>query len=172
MRGPAGRRANGWSRAWPAVFAVLFGPATWRLDQIESNAVRSALQARMDLAKDRLTPEGAIPQNGPVAARISLAQVVGRDGRIRSATPALAGLPPLIPLDRALAAGSAGARASLALEHPDIDLAVLAVPRYPRRQDRRGWASWWSPDTEAFRSTRQHLTTCSPPASPAVMYWH
>ena len=144
-------------------FAVTFGlVATWRLDQIENNAVRSALQARMDLAKDRLTPEGTIPQSGPVAARISLAQVVGPDGRIRSATPALAGLAPLIPLDQALASGSAGARASLALEHPDIDLAVLAVP-----VNLSGTAAGQKAtgelvvalDTEAFRSTRQHLTT-------------
>lgn len=109
-------------------FAVLFGAlATWRVHQVEDRAVRTALQTRLDLVRDEVRPDGSLlPDRGSL--KTDLVQVLGPDGRVRAASPGLAGLPPLVSLHAVTAAGPAGAEVARSLQQPDIDLAVLGEP--------------------------------------------
>jgi signal transduction histidine kinase len=109
-------------------FAVLFGAAaTWRLHQLEDRALRAALLTRLDLARDEVRADGSLrPDRGSL--KTDLVQVIGPDGRVRAASPALTGLPPLVSLSAVTAGGSEGVQAERSLEHPDTDLAALGVP--------------------------------------------
>ncbi len=107
------------------VFATLFGAiATLRLHQVEDAAVRTALLTRLDLVRDQVRPDGSLlPDRGSL--RTDLVQVVGPDGRVLASSPALTGVPPLVPLQEVRAGGT---RRSLSLQQPDIDLVALGVP--------------------------------------------
>ncbi len=110
------------------IFAVLFGvAATWRLHQVEQRAVRTALLSRLDLVRDEVRADGSLrPDRGH--PRTDLVQVVGPDGRLLAASPALAGLGPLVPLAAVTAAGRPGVVVTRSLQRPDVDLAALGVP--------------------------------------------
>ncbi|MEP6759856.1 MAG: HAMP domain-containing sensor histidine kinase [Sporichthyaceae bacterium] len=110
-------------------FAVLFGAAaTWRLHQIEDRALRAALLTRLDLVRDEIRPDGSLrPDRG--SPKTELVQVLGPDGKVRAASPALSGLPPLVKLSAVIANGSAEAQVEeRSLQNPDTDLAAIGVP--------------------------------------------
>ncbi|MCW2749551.1 MAG: hypothetical protein JWR83_661 [Aeromicrobium sp.] len=108
-------------------FAVIFGAgATWRLHQLQEHAVGAALQGRLDLARDEVSPDGTLTldQSSP---KTDLVQIIGPDGSVRSTSTGLAQVGPLVRLAD-LRGHASGLRASRALEKPDIDLATLSVP--------------------------------------------
>ncbi|MEO6473308.1 MAG: HAMP domain-containing sensor histidine kinase [Aeromicrobium sp.] len=109
------------------VFATLFGlTASWRVHDAADQAVHAALQSRLELARDEIAADGSIRQDAG-SPKTDLVQVLGPDGKIRSSSPALAGVRPLISVT-AIRELSGRAESRIALQHPDIDLAVLAVP--------------------------------------------
>jgi len=109
------------------VFAVVFGlVATWRVNHAADQAVQAALQSRLELARDEVGPDGSIRQDAG-SPRTDLVQVLGPDGAVRASTPALAQVGPLADI-AGVAASKRGVQTQLALQRPDIDLAVLAVP--------------------------------------------
>jgi signal transduction histidine kinase len=109
-------------------FAVLFGvTATWRIHHAEDQAVRAALLSRAELARDEVAPDGTLRQDAG-SPKTDLVQVVGPDGAVRSSSPALARVgQPLIRVAR-LNDSAAGVQERVALQRPDIDLALLGVP--------------------------------------------
>ncbi|MBA2699976.1 MAG: HAMP domain-containing protein [Nocardioidaceae bacterium] len=108
-------------------FAVLFGiVATWRVNHAEKQAVQAALQSRVELARDEVAADGSINQDAG-SPKTDLVQVIGPDGTIRASSPALAAAPALIDVS-AVQSSSTGVEGRRALQRPDIDLAVLAVP--------------------------------------------
>ncbi len=108
-------------------FAVLFGAtATWRVHHAEDQAVRAALQTRVELARDQVAADGSLTQDAG-SPKTDLVQVIAPDGTIRSASPALTGAPPLVDLTTVLETAHGG-RTSTSLQRPDTELAVLAVP--------------------------------------------
>ena len=110
-----------------ATFAVLFGVgATWRINHAADQAVRSALLSRAELARDEVAGDGALRHDAG-SPKTDLVQVVGPDGRIRSNSPALTGVAPLVDV-AAVARETTGVRTSTTLSNPDVDLAVLGVP--------------------------------------------
>lgn len=108
-------------------FSVLFGVvATWRVNHAETQAVHAALQSRLELARDEVAVDGSITQDAG-SPKTDLVQVIGPDGTVLASTAALASAPALINAS-ALPPPSAGVERRIALQRPDIDLAVLAVP--------------------------------------------
>ena len=109
------------------VFSVLFGAvAVWRVNHAETQAIRAALQSRLELARDEVATDGTINQDAG-SPRTDLLQVLAPDGAIRASSPALATAPALVSVS-AVASSPAGVDDRVALQQPDIDLAVLAVP--------------------------------------------
>lgn len=109
------------------VFAVVFGVvATWRVNHAADQAVQAALQSRLELARDEVGLDGSIRQDAG-SPRTDLVQVLGPDGAVRASTPALAGVGPLADI-AGVTASKRGVDTRLALQRPDIDLALLAVP--------------------------------------------
>jgi signal transduction histidine kinase len=108
-------------------FAALFGAgATWRVRHAEDRALRAALESRVELARDEVAPDGSLRQDAG-SPKTDLVQVVGPDGVVRSSSPSLRGLGPLVYVGAAT--GSArGVSSKVALRSPDIDLALLGVP--------------------------------------------
>ncbi|MDX6357355.1 MAG: hypothetical protein QOH37_409, partial [Nocardioidaceae bacterium] len=109
------------------VFAVAFGvTASWQVHLAENKAVRAALQTRIELARDQVAANGSLTQDAG-SPQTDLVQILAPDGSVRSSSPALTDAPPLI--DIADVRGSTGGvQSTIALQQPDIDLAVLAVP--------------------------------------------
>lgn len=108
------------------VFAILFGAtALWQIHRAEDQAIGAALLSRAELARDELTPTGSLSQDAG-SPKTDLVQVIGPDGATRANSPALAGVPPLV--DIAQVRGQHRVRTQVALQRPDVDLAVLAVP--------------------------------------------
>jgi signal transduction histidine kinase len=108
-------------------FAVLFGlGATWRVNQLEDHAVRSALQSRLDVARDEVGRDGVLTADRD-SPKTDLVQVIAPDGRVRSSSSSLAGLDPLVTVEAARRSPS-GAEVRASLQQPDIDLAALGVP--------------------------------------------
>ncbi|MCW2849971.1 MAG: cusS 2 [Marmoricola sp.] len=108
-------------------FAVLFGAAaTWRVHHARDQAVRSALQSRVELARDEVASDGTISQDAG-SPKTDLVQVLGPDGRIRGSSPALAGAKALTNVSTVTRSGD-GVEARVALENPHTDLVTLAVP--------------------------------------------
>ncbi len=108
-------------------FSVLFGVvATWRVNHAETQAVHAALQSRLELAHDEVTAAGTISQDAG-SPKTDLVQVIGPDGTILASTQALTAAPALAEIS-AVSASSTGVEDRVALQRPDIDLAVLAVP--------------------------------------------
>ncbi|HEX4700481.1 MAG TPA: HAMP domain-containing sensor histidine kinase [Actinomycetes bacterium] len=109
-------------------FAAVFGAvATLRLHQVEDAAVDTALRTRLDLVRDEVRPDGTLrPDRG--SPQTDLVQVIGPDGQVLTSGPALTGVPPLVTLDAVQSHGPSGVRTRRSLQHPDIDLAALAVP--------------------------------------------
>lgn len=115
-------------------FAVLFGAvATWRIHHVEDQAISAALHTRLDLARGEVTPDGSFTV-GAGSPKTDLVQVIGPDGQTRGSSPALARLPQLTDI-RVVRSTPQGVQTRLSLQHPDVDLAVLAVPL---RMTRRG----------------------------------
>ncbi|MEP6814057.1 MAG: HAMP domain-containing sensor histidine kinase [Marmoricola sp.] len=109
------------------VFAVLFGiAATWRVHHVEDQALRAALLSRVELARDEVAGDGSLTRDAG-SPKTDLVQVVGPDGKSRSSSPALAGVPPLVDVADATRSRQ-GVRTRITLRQPDIDLAVLGVP--------------------------------------------
>jgi signal transduction histidine kinase len=107
-------------------FAVLFGlGASWLIQRAEDQAVRAALQSRVELARDEVASDGSLRQDAG-SPKTDLVQVIAPDGTVRAGSPSLSGLDPLVDLDQVTAVG--GYRTSVALQQPDVDLALLAVP--------------------------------------------
>ncbi|MGA8980128.1 MAG: HAMP domain-containing sensor histidine kinase [Pedococcus sp.] len=108
-------------------FSVLFGlVATWRVNQAEDQAVQAALRSRIELARDEVAPDGSITQDVG-SPKTDLVQVIAADGTVRSRTPALAAAPALVEVSK-VRSSSGGVERRVALQDPDIDLALLAVP--------------------------------------------
>ena len=108
-------------------FAVLFGAgATWRIRQAEDQAVRAALASRVELARDEVAPDGSLSQDAG-SPKTDLVQVIGPDGIVRSSSPALEGLRPLIDVSTLPRSGSESPT-RLTLQQPDVDLAMIGVP--------------------------------------------
>ena len=108
------------------VFAVVFGAlATWRVRHAEDQALTASLHSRLELARDQVAADGSLRQDAGSPAT-DLVQVLGPDGSVRSASPSLAGAGPLVAVGSAGKPG--GVQARVTLQHPDADLAVLAVP--------------------------------------------
>lgn len=108
-------------------FALVFGAvANWRISHAEHQAVQAALQSRIELARDEVAADGSISQDAG-SPKTDLVQVIGPEGRVRASSPALARAHPLIDV-RSVQAGSGKVETRAALQHPDIDLAVLAEP--------------------------------------------
>ncbi len=109
------------------LFAVVFGVvATWRVNHAADQAVQAALQSRLELAHDEIGPDGSLLQDAG-SPQTDLVQVLGPDGAVRASTPSLAGVGPLADI-AGVTASKRGVQTRLALQRPDIDLAVLAVP--------------------------------------------
>ena len=108
-------------------FSVLFGVvATWRVNHAETQAVHAALQSRLELARDEVAADGTISQDAG-SPKTDLVQVLRPDGTILASTAALTAAPALIDVS-AVPSSSTGVETRVALQRPDIDLAVLAVP--------------------------------------------
>ncbi len=109
------------------LFAVLFGAvATWRVHHAEDQAVQAALQTRLELARDEVALNGSLNQ-APTSPKIDLVQVIGPDGRTRSSSGPLAGVRALADVG-VVSTTPGGVESRVALQNPDIDLAVLATP--------------------------------------------
>ncbi|MCW2769979.1 MAG: integral rane sensor signal transduction histidine kinase [Aeromicrobium sp.] len=107
-------------------FAVLFGlGATWRVNQLEDHAVRSALLSRLEVARDEVGSDGVLTADRG-SPKTDLVQVIAADGRVRSSS-SLAGIDPLVTVEAARRSPS-GAEVRASLQQPDIDLAALGVP--------------------------------------------
>src|SRR5207302_7855806 len=76
--------------------------------------------------RDGLTPAGQLPSSTRVQRTATYVQVLGSDGQVVSASPALNGAPPLLPI--AIARRGVRHPQLLNLNHPDLDLAVIAEP--------------------------------------------
>lgn len=108
-------------------FSALFGTvAAWRIHHAEDQAVTAALLSRADLARDEVAADGSLTQDAGTP-KTDLVQVLSPDGTIRTSSTALAGIAPLVDIDAARASPQ-GTQARVALQRPDIDLAVLGVP--------------------------------------------
>lgn len=108
-------------------FAVLFGAAaTWRVRHAEDQAIRAALESRVELARDEVAADGSLRQDAG-SPKTDLVQVVGPDGIVRSSSPSLDGLGPLIAIGTA-SKSEQETQARVALQQPDVDLALLGVP--------------------------------------------
>lgn len=108
-------------------FAAIFGVgATWRLHQLEDRAVGTALQSRLDLARDEVAADGTLIRD-LASPKTDLVQIIGADGKVRSASPGLANVDPLVVLSDVVRRPG-GVRVDRTLEKPDIDLAALSVP--------------------------------------------
>jgi signal transduction histidine kinase len=109
------------------LFAVVFGVvATWRVNHAADQAIHAALQNRLELARDEVARDGSMLQDAG-SPQTDLVQVLGPDGNVRASTPALAGVGPLADI-AGVTVSEHGVQTRLALQRPDIDLAVLAVP--------------------------------------------
>lgn len=109
------------------VFAGVFGlTASWRVHHAEDQAIRAALQTRMELARDQVSPDGSLTQDAG-SPKTDLVQVVAPDGTPRASSAALLDAPALVDVVRVRASGG-GVQTTIALQKPDIDLALLALP--------------------------------------------
>lgn len=107
-------------------FALLFAAgATWSIGNAENQAIDAALKGRLESARAEVTSHGDL-RAGAGSPRADLVQVLGQDGRVRSSSPSLEGLAPLI--DGSIVPAKGEVRANVALQAPDIDLALVGVP--------------------------------------------
>lgn len=109
------------------IFAVVFGGvAAWGVEHAGQQALRAALQSRLELARDEVSADGTMARDAG-SPKTDLVQVIGPDGRVRASSAALAGFGPLVDLAVVTGPGSTGVTL-VALTEPDVDLAVLAAP--------------------------------------------
>lgn len=141
------------------LFATLFGiTATWRVHHAADQAVHAALQSRLDLARDQIGTDGSISQDAG-SPKTDLVQVLGPNGLVRANSPALAGVQPLVKIS-AVRGSSGRVESRIALQRPDIDLAVLAAPiTVTQRGDSPAGtgALVVAADTEGFNSASSDL---------------
>ncbi len=151
-------------------FSVLFGVvATWRVNRAETQAVHAALQSRLELARDEVATDGTISQDAG-SPKTDLIQVLRPDGTILASTAALAAAPVLIDVS-AVPSSSTGVESRVALQRPDIDLAVLAVPftLTSGAGSSTGTGVWWWPWTPRG-STRPQISSWGS-SSPGLALW-
>jgi signal transduction histidine kinase len=111
-------------------FAVLFGlGAGWVIQRAEDQAVHAALQSRVELARDEVAADGSLRQDAG-SPKTDLVQVIAPDGTVRAGSPSLSGLDPLVDLHQVT--GKSEYLTTAALQQPDSDLALLAVPVHLR----------------------------------------
>ncbi len=108
-------------------FSVVFGlGASWRLQQAQSQAIRAELISRADLARDEVAGDGTLIRDAG-SPKTDLVQVVAPDGSVLASSPGMSRVPALTdPRQVAAAGGSFEKR--VALQRPDVDLAILGVP--------------------------------------------
>lgn len=104
------------------VLAIASAIATWRIRSASDHALAAAVRTRLADARTQVDRAGRLRVRGTATVFV---QVLGPRGNVVSASPALAGLPPLIPLSKAR---SGAAPIQLSPSHPDIDLAVAGAP--------------------------------------------
>jgi len=140
------------------LFAVVFGVvAAWRVNHAADQAILAALKSRLELARDEVAPNGSIRQDAG-SPHTDLVQVLDPEGAVRASTPALAKVGPLA--DIAGVRAGHGVQTRVALSHPDIDLAVLAVPltmSADRGSPQGTGALVVAVDVEGFDSAATHL---------------
>lgn len=108
-------------------FAIIFGGgATWRLHHLEDRAVTTALQSRLDLARDEVASDGTLIHD-QASPKTDLVQIIGPDGAVRSASAGLARVGALADI-ATVRQHPSGFRSNRALGRPDVDLATLSVP--------------------------------------------
>lgn len=106
-------------------FAVAFGAAAaWRVQLAEERAVHAALLSRVELARDEVNRNGSLIRDF-ASPKTDLVQVIGPDGRTRASSAALRGVAPLVDVID-VRGWPSGMESRVALQTPDIDLAVLA----------------------------------------------
>jgi two-component system, OmpR family, sensor kinase len=109
------------------LFVALFGVgASWMIGRAEDQAVMAALRSRIELARDEVAADGTLRRDAG-SPKTDLVQVVGPDNEVRGASPAMSRLGVHTPV-RDVAAERGGLRTDIALQRPDVDLALLAVP--------------------------------------------
>jgi signal transduction histidine kinase len=110
-------------------FVVMTGAAaiaTWQIRTITDRALSDAARTRLSAVRDGLTPGGQLPSSTRVQRTATYVQVLGADGRVVSASPALRDAPPLLSV--AVARRGLHHPRLLNLNQPDLDLAVIAEP--------------------------------------------
>lgn len=111
------------------IFACVFGGvAAWTIEHTGNQALQTALESRLELARDEVSANGTISRDAG-SPKTDLVQIVDARGVVRASSPALAGIGPLVDVGTVTAVPSRDVQ-FVALNSPDIDLAVLAVP-YP-----------------------------------------
>ena len=88
--------------------------------------MRSALQSRVELARDQVATDGSIRQDAG-SPKTDLVQVIGPDGHVRGSSPALSGAKALADVHGVVRSVD-GLQARATLENPHTDLVTLAVP--------------------------------------------
>ncbi|HMC68083.1 MAG TPA: hypothetical protein VKJ07_02915, partial [Mycobacteriales bacterium] len=110
-------------------FVVMTGAAaiaTWQIRTITAGALSDAARTRLAAVRDGLTPDGQLPSSTRVQRTATYVQVLGADGQVVSASPALNDAPALLPI--AVARRGLHHPRLLNLNQPDLDLAVIAEP--------------------------------------------
>jgi signal transduction histidine kinase len=140
-------------------FAVVFGlAATWRVHHAANRAIHAELVSRLDLARDEVGPDGTLQQDAG-SPKTDLVQVIAPDGTVRSSSPALARTGPLVDVADVRRSPN-GLESRLALQRPDVDLAVRAVPVRVTSRDgslRGTGALVVAVDTEGFNAASSDM---------------
>jgi signal transduction histidine kinase len=100
--------------------------ATWQIHAITDRALNDAARTRLAAVRDGLTPAGQLPSSTRVQRTATYVQVLGSDGQVVSASPALRDAPPLVPVT--VARRGLHRPKLLNLNQPDLDLAVITEP--------------------------------------------
>ena len=128
--------------------------AVWQIRTITDRALGDAARTRLAAVRDGLTTAGQLPTSTRVQRTATYAQVLDADGHVVSATAALSGIPPLLPISQARR-GVHHPRL-LNLSHPDLDLAAIATPQVVRGGQ---GAIIVAVDSQGFLDARQQLRT-------------
>lgn len=110
-------------------FIVMTGAAaiaTWQIRTITASALNDAARTRLAAVRDGLTPSGQLPSSTRVQRTATYVQVLGADGQVVSASPALNDAAALLPIT--VARHGLRHPRLLNLNQPDLDLAVIAEP--------------------------------------------
>jgi signal transduction histidine kinase len=100
--------------------------ATWQIRAITDRALNDAARTRLAAVRDGLTSAGQLPSSTRVQRTATYVQVLGSDGEVVAASPALRDAAPLVPV--AVARRGLHRPKLLNLNQPDLDLAVITQP--------------------------------------------